>query len=61
MDDDEWILDHARRTEGCCILTNDHLLKHVERGLITAAWRDSRVVKFTFVRNELRPMKYSPK
>ena len=54
-------IDHAERTAGCLILTNDHLLKQVERGRISAQWRDGRIVKYCFVQNELRPLQYSPK
>jgi len=61
MDDDNWIIDHAQKTERCAILTNDHYRREVEAGLIDAAWRDDRVVKFTFVQNELRPMPYAKK
>ena len=61
MDDDNWIIDHAQRTAGCKILTNDHLESHIARGKVSAAWRDARVIKFAFVHNELRPMNYERK
>ena len=61
MDDDMWIIDHAKRNEGCRILTNDHMQKQVDRGEITAEWRNARLVKFVFVRNELRPIDYRGK
>lgn len=61
MDDDAWIIDEAQRVEGSLILTNDHMQQHVDRGTITAAWRDRHIVKFCFVENELRPMIYARK
>ena len=60
MDDDNWLIDHAKRT-GCKILTNDHLESHISRGKLTAAWRDAHVIKFCFVANQLRPMEYEQK
>ena len=61
MDDDNWLLDHAKRTADCKILTNDHLESHITRGKVTAMWRDQHVIKFCFVHNELRPIEYESK
>ena len=58
---DEFIIEEAEQTEGCSILTNDHFRGQVESGRLNAAWRDRRIVKFTFVENELRPMQYGRK
>ena len=61
MDDDNWAIGHAQRTEDCLIVTNDHLRNFVQRGTITQEWRDAHVMKFAWVQNELMPYPYQRK
>ena len=60
MDDDCWTLGQAKQ-RGCSVLSNDHFRKQIARGDISTEWRDTHVMKFAWVRNELDPKPYQRK